>query len=186
MAQARQQRPEVVGRQFELESARHGLEAALKDNAPAVYATADVNSVDYNDNALLPVGSAGWRFALELRWPILEGNRKAHLVTQSEARVREAEALLTDQQEAVELEVRQAYAGVETATEAYRSAQVQVEQAREAMEMAQGQYRAGVTPLLQVTESQQTFLTARTDRLAAFYEYLRARARLSHARGDLL
>ncbi len=186
VAQARAQRPEVVGRQFELESARHGLEAALKDNAPAVYATADVNSVDYNENAFLPVGSTGWRFALELRWPILEGNRKAHLVTQSEARVREAEALLTDSQEGVELEVRQAYAGLETATEAYRSAQVQVDQAREAMEMAQGQYRAGVAPLLQVSESQQAFLSARIDRLAAFYEYLRARARLSHARGDLL
>lgn len=185
VAAGRSQRPEVLGRQFELESARHGLEAALKDNAPSVYASADVNSVAYNDNALLPgTGSAGWRVALELRWPILEGNRKAHLVTQAEARVREAEALLTDQQEAVELEVRQAYAAVETAYEAHRSAQTQVEQAREAMEMAQGQYRAGVTSLLQVTDAQQSFLIARTDRLAAFYEYLRARARLAHARGE--
>lgn len=184
VARGRERRPEVVARRFELEAAQHGLRAALKDNAPAVYASADVNSVAYNEDAFLPVGSAGWRFALELRWPILEGNRKAHLVTQSEARVREAEALLADTQEAVELEVRQAYSGLETALEAYRSAQVQVDQAREAMEMAQGQYRAGVTPLLQVTEAQQTFLTARVDRLSAFYELLRSRARLQHARGD--
>lgn len=183
VAAGRAQRPEVVSRQFELDSARHGLEAALRDNDPQLFASADVNSVGYNDNTIAP-GSAGWRFALELRWPILEGNRKAHLVTQSEARVREAEAMLTDQLEQVELEVRQAYAAVETAAEAYHAAAVQVDQAREAMEMAQGQYRAGVTTLLQVTDAQQAFLSARTDRLAALYEYLRARARLRHSRGD--
>lgn len=185
VAAARTLRPEVRGRRFDLEASQHALQAALRDNNPGLYASADINSVAYNENAFLP-GSAGWRFALEFRWPILEGNRKAHLVTQAEARVREAEAVLDDQLATVELEVRQAYAAVETATEAHTAAGVEVEQARLAMEMAQGQYRAGVAPLLQVTESQQSFLRARTDRLAAYYGYLRARARLTHARGEIL
>lgn len=181
-AQARSSRPEVRQAEAVLDGARRGREAADAGNDPQLYAVGSTNGVAYNED-LLPL-DYGWRVALEAQWSFLDGNRSLHEVRRADARIREAEARLQDAREGVALEVRQAWLDVQTLHRAFETARVEVQRAEEALAMASGRYETGVSTFLEVSTAQVDVLSARTRRVQAWYDYLRARARLSHARGE--
>jgi outer membrane protein TolC len=175
-------RPELLALRAEEEAARRGVEAARRESHPQLYAVGDVSGAGYQGQVL--PRSEGWRLALELNWPLSQGNRTTHEVAAAEARLREAQARYQDESQAVELQVREAYLAVGAAAQAYAAAEVEQERAREALAMAQGQYRAGVGTFLQVDQARADLSRATARRLSAFYDYQRARARLAWARGE--
>lgn len=181
-AEARTARAEVRQAEAGVEAARRGREAADAGNDPQLYAVGSTNGVAY-DNDWFPV-DYGWRVALEAQWALLDGNRTVHEVRRADARIREAEAQLQDVREGVALEVRQAWLDVATLHRAFETAKVEVERAEEALAMATGRYETGVATFLEVSNAQVDLLSARTRQVQAWYDYLRARARLSYARGE--
>ena len=85
---------------------------------------------------------------------------------------------------AVQVEVRQAVSTLEQATELVAAASKSVEQAEEAVRIATVRFKAGMTPQLDLLQSQVELTRARMNQLQAVYAHNVAVARLRKAMGQ--
>ncbi|MBI3925250.1 MAG: TolC family protein [Armatimonadetes bacterium] len=178
---ARDNRPDLRATQARISSAAKGILAAQRDNNPSLSFVSDIDRVGFDDKVL---DGGGYVVGLKVEWPFLDGNLHAHLTRQAEARRDSAQAELRMKEEKIERELRQAYREVELAAQSYDTALVEVSQAREALRIAEGQYETGFSDFFPVRDSQRDLIVATVNRAMTRYDYFRARARLTWARGD--
>ena len=124
-----------------------------------------------------------WSGTIQLTLAILDGG-----LTQAKveaARQQLAQAQVTEQQtrQTIELQVRTAYLGLESAAEQLRSAEAALEAAREALRIANLRFQAGVGTQLEVVTAEQNLATADVGTVQALYAYNLALAQLDQAMG---
>ncbi|HEY0908255.1 MAG TPA: TolC family protein [Opitutaceae bacterium] len=124
----------------------------------------------------------GLRAGAEGQWT---GNPRttAGKIRQAESLIEQARLALGAAELTVQIEVRRALSSLEEATELVDATQQSVKQAEEAIRIALTRYQAGMTPQLDLLQSQVALTTARTNRLRAYYSHNVALARLRTAMG---
>lgn len=124
----------------------------------------------------------GLRAGAQAQW---DGNLRgtAGRVEQAESLIEQARLALGAAELAVQIEVRRALSSLEEATELVGATRQSVKQAEEAVRIALTRYQAGMTPQLDLLQSQVALTTARTNQLRAYYNHNVARARLRTAMG---
>jgi outer membrane protein len=173
----------------ELKGLRHGVDAAeiaakLKSLRP------DLRFIgSYSFSSLETTFSAkeSWRLMFNLNIPLWDGGRANAEMAQG---MHEAEALriqLSDLEEAIKIDVAEAYLAVEEALERMDATSATLELALEAKRMAEIGYREGVVTLQEVLSAEVDLAGAQANRIGAVYDYLKAIARLRKAMGvDML
>lgn len=179
MAQARSDRPTLRVARMRLLAAERSVTAAEREDNAQVEAYADVGGYGFNEG----VGSLGYNVGLQYSWPFLDGTRSAWMRERASARVEEARARLVQEERRVEAEVRGAWRAVELAAATYVQAQRRVAQSKENLRIVEGQYGAGRVGFPPMREAALDLERARTEQAGAYYDYLRARARLDFACG---
>jgi outer membrane protein len=174
-------RPGLKASRLEVLAAEKALAAAEAEDNPQVEGFLNAGAAPASGQVS---GAAVYQVGVDLSWPILDGQRTRWLIAQSRARLEGLQAEMKERQSEVEAEVRGAWREVRLATAAYDSALAQVSRAREALRIAEGQYRAGVIPFQPLRQARFDLSEALQSQMAAYYDYLRARARLAWARGD--
>jgi outer membrane protein TolC len=124
-----------------------------------------------------------WSGTLQLTLAILDGG-----LTQAKvdaARQQFTQAQVTEQQtrQTIELQVRTAYLGLESAAEQLRSAAAALEAAREALRIATLRFQAGVGTQLEVITAEQNLAAADVGTVQAMFAYNLALAQLDQAMG---
>ncbi len=127
--------------------------------------------------------TVNWSGTISLTLAILDGG-----LTQAKvdaARQQLSQAQVTEQQtrQTVELQVRTAYLGLESAAEQLRSAEAALEAAREALRIANLRFQAGVGTQLEVVTAEQNLASADVGTVQAEYAYNLALAQLDQAIG---
>jgi len=124
----------------------------------------------------------GLRAGAQAQWT---GNPHATAgrVGQAESLIEQARLTLAATELAVQVEVRRALSSLEEATELVSATRQSVKQAEEAVRIALTRYQAGMTPQLDLLQSQLALTTARTNQLRAYYGHNVALARLHKAIG---
>jgi len=179
--EASKRRPEILQAAALMRAAQRGIRLAKASLLPSFFVSANSN---YDAN---PGGLGG----LEHTWDVNVGATiKLFDSGQTQGRVRQARAeaeaagqaaQLTEHQ--VMLEVRSAYLSLLEAAERMRATEKDVEQAREALRLAQLRYKAGLSPVIEVTDAEVALAQSRTNQVNAYYDYLLAKARLEKAVG---
>lgn len=153
------------------------------------YPTLDlIGNHNYSDNMDSPTfGSKGsdTTIGIQLNVPIYSGG----LTT---AQTREARALYTQAQEALEQqrratvrETRNAYLGVTTGISQVQARKQALASAQTALEATQAGFEVGTRTIVDVLDAQRVRFTAQSDYLRARYDYLLATLRLKQAAGSL-
>lgn len=174
-------RADVTAASRRIAAQRETLRAANATWYPVLGASAQGR---WSDRDFLTLNQ-GWsaQVGATLTWPFLAGGADA-------ARAREAESRLAGQQAALDSLLLQVRADAESAALAVAeavarrgAAAVAVSSSREALSLAEGRYQAGAGSILEVTDAQAAYTTARYGELRAQLDAAVARARLAHAVG---
>lgn len=126
----------------------------------------------------------GWVLGLQSSWAIFDGRRTKGRVAQARSRVEQTRLSASEQELAIEVEVRRALSSLQEATELVEAARLVVQQAEEALRLADSRYVAGVATQLDVLEVRVALTEARTNQLVANYQHRVALATMRKAIGE--
>lgn len=170
------------------EAAARAAREELNRRQAGHYPTLDlVASHNYNDSTDYTYGSerTDTSVGVQLNVPIYSGG----LTT---AQTREARALYTQAQEALEQqrratvrETRSAYLGVNTGISQVLARKQALASAQTALEATQAGFEVGTRTIVDVLDAQRVRYTAQSDYLRVRYDYLLATLRLKQAAGSL-
>ena len=125
----------------------------------------------------------GWDVGVQLKQLVFDHGLSRAAEKEASANARKAEEVARQVQEAVALEVYQAWIDLKAAAEKIVAAEKGVRQAEEAMRIADLRYQEGVAPAVEVTDARAALIAARANLVNARFEYEKAKVKLEHAVG---
>lgn len=181
--QAYENRPELIAAQRGVDLARVGIETARRSLLPNIVLTGQAD-FNLNTSAFNPRRETYTGVAV-LSVPIWDGGIARARAAQARDDLQIAQLRLQQAQEAVALEVRQAYLNLQDAQKRLAVAQKGLEQATEALRLARVRFEAGVSPQLEISDAELAFTQAQTNLVNAQFDYLDAYAALLRAVGAI-
>jgi len=167
------------------EEAWHVADKALRVAQGGLFPTVSVDGNYYTDRVGVS-GDVKWDAALMVNVPIFQGGQAVGAIREAAAKAREAKLSYTRQQRNVALDIRDAYAQVDSAlviTQAFRTA---LEAAENSYRLETEDYRLNLVSNLEVLQTLQALQDARRDDIHARYDAKRLYWHLRVATGDLL
>jgi outer membrane protein TolC len=177
-------RPEVLEFRRKLNEARLLLALAKAENSLSVDLEANLGLSTRSPRNFFNSDFSRWNVTVNFNLPFYDGGQKAGLVVQASSRVRAAEHALVQLENAVKLEIKEAYDAMQASAEAIEAAQLSVSQAEKVLSMMQSNYEYGAATTLDVVDSQTALTVARNTDINATYLYEMAKARLRLAAGS--
>ena len=178
---ALENRPDQVVANYAVKQAEEAKSAAKAGYRPTVNAmvTKDLTGSrefkhDMEDN---------WAAGLSANWNIFDNGVTNARVHQADAALIQAQEQAAATNEAIQLEVRQAYLNMLAAEKNISTTQVAVTQAEEDYKIAQVRYSAGVDTNLAVMDAEEKLTEARMNYYTALYDYNTSKASLDKAMG---
>lgn len=181
---ALQNRPDAKAADLNVKAYEQNIKQAKADSRPNVNAIIqDYFSGEnlFKDNHNLQRWSAGF----QLSWNIFDNNVTSAQVQQAKAQLKKAQSVASQTQDAVKLDVHNAYINLSIAQQNISITQNAVKQAQEQYLIAQVRYEEGVDTNLNVMDAQEKLTQAKTNFFAALYAYNTSRAQLFKAMGYL-
>jgi outer membrane protein TolC len=178
-AQALKERPDYQAQQQRERNAQLSASATKLERLPAVSAFGDYGA---NGSALgnsLPTRTVG----VQVRVPLFDGGRRDARRQESESQYRSEKVKTNDAKEQIELDVRLALDGLQSADDQVKVAREGLELAENELTQARRRYDGGVAISVEVTDAQTRLERARDNQTAALYNYNLARIDLAQATG---
>lgn len=180
-------RAEILREDANIAAARKGVVVARAGLLPSLSVGYNVN---YNPNTGSLAGQSFNGYAgLNLNIPLYDSGATRGRVETAKSRVSVAETTRRDQVDAITLELRQAYLNLQQSEVAVRVARQELAQADETYRLAHLRYSAGVTsqagisPLVELSNAQQSLSQAQSDYVNALYDFNNGRSTLDKAIG---
>ena len=185
IGEAIQNRPEL--RELRLrQQASQRFEAAERDlSRPSVNLLGVAGALPYLDQTPHVAPDEYEAVALNVNIPIFNGHLFAARRQAAYYASLEVNQNLRAQQQAVERDVRAAWAAATNAWQRIPVTENMVKQAQLALDLAQGRYNLGLASIVEVTEAQLNLTQAQIENVTARYDYHVAYAQLQYAIGAL-
>lgn len=179
---ASEERPEMRQAELAQRLARTQREVAVAAYWPHV---AFQGIVEADAQNFITKGGANWSTAVTLRWNLWNGGETTARVKEARFAESRSEAIRKRTDSAIQLEVRKAYLDLSAAAQRTEVASAAAAEAEEALRIIQNRHDAGLITITELLRSEVALAAARTQRLAAIYDYRIAVATLEHAAGTL-
>jgi len=180
-AQALKERPDLRAQQEREANARMAASATKMERLPSVAAFGDYGSIGTGFDNALPTRTYG----VSLRVPVFDGGRRDARRAESASQYRSEKVRTNDLKEQIELDVRLALDGLESAEQQVQVAKEGLELADNELTQARRRYDAGVAIGVEVTDAQTRLERARDNQTEALYNYNVARIDLAQATGKV-
>ena len=184
LAQARQARPELLASKASQQIAISNLEATRARGWPTLSLNASAGQTRTSASGFSQTAN-NYSTGLTLSVPLFTGFGDQAATRQAQAAVDISEATTAQLQQAVELEVWQAYQNLHTAAVTLKTSEVQLKSAEQAEEVETARYHIGLDPILNLLTAQTTLANARVQQVQARLNWFTALAALGHAVGGL-
>ncbi len=184
LAAARRQRAELQALAKGVSIADAGVTVARAGYLPKVGASAGWQVV--SNRALLNHGQSnldGWFVGAQSSWAIFDGRATAGKVRSAKSQAAQARLSLQEEELAIDVEVRRAFASWQQAVELVAASSKVVEQATEALRLSRARFDVGAATQLDVLQAQVALTEAGNNKVQALYAYNAAVAQLRTAVG---
>ena len=180
-AQALKERPDLKAQQEREANARMAASATKMERLPSVAAFGDYGSIGTGFDNALPTRTYG----ISLRVPVFDGGRRDARRAESASQYRSEKVRTNDLKEQIELDVRLALDGLESAEQQVKVAKEGLELSENELAQARRRVDAGVAIGVEVTDAQTRLERARDNQTAALYNYNVARIDLAQSMGKV-
>ncbi len=130
-------------------------------------------------------GGANWMFGAGLEWNLFDGHRTRATVAEAKAQSAGAQASLKQYQSAVRLEVKQAEAQYEAASERLKVTEAGVAQSEESLRILRNRYQNGLATVTDLLRGQTAVSDAKMRRVQAIHDQKLAAIEIQRAAGIL-
>lgn len=176
--EARKNRPDLLAKQLQVESARQNVTLSQTGYAPTLTANGSYGWSG-NDFPLYDRWSAG----ASLNVPIFSGLSTYNKVEQSKQNLLTAQHNLTALEQQILLDVKTAYLDLNNAKERIPVAELTAKQAKESYDLAVGRYKVGVGNYIEVKDAETSYSKAKLSHIQAVFDYNLAVAKLKNSIG---
>ena len=179
-------RPDLLGKEFDIRVQREQLEIARSRYLPVIsgYYNNTWAKPDPHSMMLIEWGHA-WQVGLSANIPIFDGfSREGEIVSQK-ARLKQAQIGLVDAEETALFELTKSQLGIENAAEFVESQRLNLTRAREGLRLAEIGYREGTNTQVEMIDAQAALTTAQANYYQAIYSHVIAKLDLQKAMGTL-
>ena len=160
--------------------AERDIDIAAADKKPQV----DVSIGTSWDKQVLPSSSDyNYTAGVSASWNLFDNNVTNSNIKAAKVGVEEAKLELENDQDDVDLAVRQAYLNMKEAEKRFTSTERAVQQAQEDNYIANEKYKAGEGLMLDIIDAQLALSTAQLNYISAQYDYARYKATLENVMG---
>ena len=180
-AQALKERPDLKAQQEREANARMAASATKMERLPTVAAFGDYGSIGTGFDNALPTRTYG----ISLRVPVFDGGRRDARRAESASQFRSEKVRTDDLKQQIELDVRLALDGLESAEQQVKVAKEGLELSENELAQARRRVDAGVAISVEVTDAQTRLERARDNQTAALYNYNVARIDLAQSMGKV-
>jgi outer membrane protein TolC len=180
-AQALKERPDLKAQQEREANARMAASATKMERLPSVAAFGDYGSIGTGFDNALPTRTYG----ISLRVPVFDGGRRDARRAESASQFRSEKVRTDDLKQQIELDVRLALDGLESAEQQVKVAKEGLELSENELAQARRRVDAGVAISVEVTDAQTRLERARDNQTAALYNYNVARIDLAQSMGKV-
>jgi outer membrane protein TolC len=180
-AQALKERPDLKAQQEREANARLAASATKMERLPTVAAFGDYGAIGPGFDNALPTRTYG----ISLRVPVFDGGRRDARRAESASQYRSEKVRTGDLKQQIELDVRLALDGLESAEQQVKVAKEGLELADNELAQARRRVDAGVAISVEVTDAQTRLERARDNQTAALYNYNVARIDLAQSMGKV-
>ncbi len=139
--------------------------------------TASVSGSDYHE-------ASQWQAMAGLTWTFWEWGKTHYSVKEQESVKNELLKTQMELEDQIQLEIKDAFLGLETSEANIPITRKAVEQGEENLRVSQERYKAQVTTSTEVLDAQRYLTRARVNHFTALYQYHEAKARLMRAIGS--
>jgi len=178
LAAANKNRPDLLSKQLQVESARQNVTLSKTGYAPTITANGSY-TWSGSDFPLYDRWSAG----ASLNVPIFSGFSTYNKVEQSKQNLQTAYHNLTSLEQQILLEVKTAYLALNNAKERIPVAELTQKQAKESYDLAVGRYKVGVGNYIEVKDAETSYSKAKLSYIQAVFDYNLAVAKLKNSMG---
>jgi outer membrane protein len=164
-----QNRPELVGQRFDLQSAQSFAKAERDLWFPTLSAIGTAGLVPFRqDNLISPRYAAG---GFNLNIPIFNGHLFGALRSEAEARANAQQQNVRDLQNRIARDVRTAWLNANSAFQRLSVTEQFLAQARQAYDLAQARYKLGLSSIIELSQAQLNETQAEIAEASAKYDY---------------
>jgi outer membrane protein len=178
---AYRQRSELQSVQAQQQAATQRVSFLQKGLLPSL-----TGDAQYNWTGRKPPLQDGWILGVTLTVPLFDSILTVAEVSEAQATLQGLAAQEEDLRLQVALDVRRSVLELRRAEQSIRVSEQTVISARENLDLAEGRYTAGVGNIIEVTDAQVSFSSARANSIQAIYSYKTALAQLERALGKSL
>ena len=175
-------RPELSRMELAAEAAEAQAAAARSGYYPKI---AMRGILEADRQQFVRKGGANWMFGAGLEWRLFDGYRTRASVAEAKAQSAAARAGLRQYQSAVRLEVKQALAQYEAASERLKVTEAGVAQSEESLRILRNRYQNGLATVTDLLRSQVAVSDAKMRRLQAIHDQKLAAVEIERAAGVL-
>jgi outer membrane protein TolC len=163
------------------ETADLNYRATALERLPSVVGFADYGAFGSSVNRNAPTHT----FGATIQIPVFDGGRRDARRAESLSLLAQERMRSEDLKKDVELRIRVALDGVESADAQVQSAEDGLTLSLEELEQAQRRYKSGVTTSIEVTDAQTRLQRSRENRISAIFNHALARVDLAAAMGNI-
>ena len=178
LEEANKNRPDLLAKQLQVESARQNITLAKTGFAPTLTA----NGTYAWSGAEFPLYDR-WSAGANLNVPIFSGLSTYNKVEQAKQNLQTSYGNLTALEQKILLEVKTAYLALNNAKERIPVAELTKEQAKESYDLAVGRYKVGVGNYIEVKDAETSYSKAKLSYIEAVFDYNLAVAKLKNSIG---
>ena len=182
ITQAMQNRPELVSRRLDVNSAQSYATAERDLWFPTLSAVGVAGLVPYRQD---PLPSSYAAAGFDLNVPLFNGRMYNALHTEAVARAAAQEQYLRDLQNRIAADVRTSWLNVISAYQRLSVTDQLQKQATQAFDLAQARYKLGLSSIIELSQAQLSLTEAQIDQISAQYDYESQTANLNYQLGHM-
>lgn len=183
LAEAFKHRPEIQQASLNIAMAKDKIKIARSDSRPTVSAVALQNIKDTSPSS--SKDNTDWTVGINVSFNVFDNGLTHAKTKEALTELTIAKEQMRRLEDAITLEVSNAYLNVKEAGERIKNNAVAVNQSQRDYAMAQERYFAGIGTNLDVMDAEVAMIQAKTNHVVAIYDYVNSRAQLSKAMGML-
>jgi outer membrane protein len=180
--QALKKRPDYHEAQLQAQMAGNSVSLAKKEFLPRIDM---MGSWEQDNQTFATRGGNNWVAGATLTFNIFNGGARRAQIAESKAYQQRAEAMRSQMESAVRLQVREAFLNLNAARQRVEVSRDSAAQAQESLRILRNRYDSGLATIMDVLRAETMRTAAQNNHLNAVYDYRLAFAALELATGDL-
>ena len=184
VAVGQEKRPELLAIREHMRAAEQKIQAAHSQNFPIIQAVGSAGDVEQFSGQPSPREGGWWGAGVVVTVPVFTGFLIQNQEREAVEQYQEAQSAARTLEQAIKLQVTEAFLNVQTLAQQIHAIKVLVAQTREALQLAQERYRLGLSSIVEVTQGEVAVTSAETSLAEAHYDYKTAEATLAYTVGE--